>query len=93
MIYDQIHNPIKNDWFSVVSQNLIELGMDHYSLKDIKEMKKYKVKNLVKAACQDTAFKELNVNESLETVYRKSVLKVYGKSLYKKLKDNCIKSV
>ena len=29
MLYDQIQNPIKNDWFSVVIENIDELGLDH----------------------------------------------------------------
>ena len=59
LIHDQIQDPIKNDWFSAAKENLSELGLDHYSLEDIKEMKKETFKKLVKSACQDVAFKEL----------------------------------
>ena len=59
MFYDQVQKPIKNYWFSVVKENLSELGLDCYSLNDIKIMKKYKFKNLVRSSCQDVAFREL----------------------------------
>ena len=59
MFYDQVQKPIKNDWFWVVKENLSELGLDCYSLNDIKIMKKYKFKNLVRSSCQDVAFREL----------------------------------
>ena len=44
MIYEQINNPIKNDWLSLAKQYLIDLGLNHYSLEDIKIMKKFKIK-------------------------------------------------
>ena len=59
MLNDQIQNPIKNDLFSVVKENIDELGLDHYSLEDIKVMKKETLKKLVKSACEDVAFKQL----------------------------------
>ena len=59
MLNDQIENPIRNDWFSTAKENLCELGLDHYSLSDIKSMGKHKFKKLVKTACEDVAFKEL----------------------------------
>ena len=59
MLYDQIENPIKNDWFSVANENLIELGLDHHSINDIKKMKKNKFKSLVRSACQDVSFRDL----------------------------------
>ena len=40
MFYDQVQKPTKNDWFSVVKENLSELGLDCYSLNDMKIMKK-----------------------------------------------------
>ena len=60
ILYDQINNPIPNDWVSIASENLSELGLDHYSFKDIKEMKKSKFKSLVKEACKDFALNYLN---------------------------------
>ena len=59
MLQDQVQNPIKNDWFSVAKENLIELGLDHYSLNDIQKMKKNKFKTLVRSACQDISFRDL----------------------------------
>ena len=59
MLYDQIENPIKNDWFSVANENLIELGLDHHSINDIRKMKKNKFKSLVRSACQNVSFREL----------------------------------
>ena len=59
MIYNQIKNPIKNDWFSETNLNLQELGLSHYSIEDIKNFKKEKFKNIVKDACKDAAFKDL----------------------------------
>ena len=59
MFYDQVQKPIKNYWFSVVKENLSELGLDRYSPNDIKIMKKYKFKNLVRSSYQDVVFREL----------------------------------
>ena len=43
----------------MAKENLIELGLDHYSLNDIQKMKKNKFKTLVRSACQDTSFRDL----------------------------------
>ena len=40
MLHDQINYPVENDWVSVTIENLKELGIDHYTFSDIKEMKK-----------------------------------------------------
>ena len=39
---------MKKDWFSLTTENLEELALNHYFLSDIKEMKKTKFKKLVK---------------------------------------------
>ena len=59
MLHDQIDDPVENDWVSVTIENLKELGLDHYTFSDIKEMKKSRMKYLVKEACQDAALKYL----------------------------------
>ena len=51
MFYVQVQKLIKNDWFSVVKENLSELGLDCYSCQDVafRELKnKTKEKNLTK---------------------------------------------
>ena len=40
ILRDQMENPIKNDWFSLTITSSEELGLDHYSIEDIKCMKK-----------------------------------------------------
>ena len=70
LLYDQIENPMTNDWFSVTKENLSELGLDHYSLQDIKNMKKNTFKKLIKTACEDVAFMDLK-NEIAERNLKK----------------------
>ena len=65
MLYDQIESPIKNDWLSETKNNLQELGLDHYSLEDIKKIKLGKYKKLVKDACKDKAF--MNFTNEIKT--------------------------
>ena len=59
VLYAQIEQPIKNDWFSTVLKDLKLFGLDYLEIKDIKSIKKEQCKKLIKDNCKDIALKYL----------------------------------
>ena len=82
----QKEDPIKNDWFSTVTKDLNEFGLDFMNLDDIKTMKKEEFKKLVKEKCR-----EISLAYLLEGNQEKSKmknLKYYELSLQPYLTSN-----
>ena len=48
VLYAQKEQPIKNDWFSTVMEDLKDFGLEHLEVEDIKNMSKDHFKKLVK---------------------------------------------
>ena len=59
VLHAQKTEPIKNDWYSTVLEDLKLLGLDYLEIEDIKSMKKEHFKKLVKDNCKDAALKYL----------------------------------
>ena len=59
VFWAQKENPIKNDWFSQVEEDIKEFQLDHFSLDQIGKMSKYLFKKFVKTACKKKAFEDL----------------------------------
>ena len=59
ILYAQINDKTKNDWYSTVQCDLKELGMNYLELDDIKNMKKESFKKLLQEKINDAALKYL----------------------------------
>ena len=59
VLYAQKEQPIKNDWFSTVMEDLKDFGLEHLEVEDIKNMSKDHFKKLVKENCKDIALNYL----------------------------------
>ena len=59
VLYAQIEEPVKNDWFSTVMNDLENFGLDYLYLEDIKNMKKEQFKRLINEKCKESAVKYL----------------------------------
>ena len=66
----QKEEPIKNDWYSKVLEDLEDFGLNYLDTEDIKSMKEEKYKDLIKEKC-----KELSLKFLLEGNQEKSKLK------------------
>ena len=59
VLYAQKEDPLKNDWFSTVTEDLKEFGLDYLDMEDITNLKKDQFKKLVKEKCQESSLKYL----------------------------------
>ena len=59
ILWAQVKDPTKNDWYSTVKNDLTELGLNYLDLTDIKNMKRDAFKKLVKERCNDLVLKFL----------------------------------
>ena len=55
----QYEDPIKNDWWLQVKNDLKEFQLDHLTIDEIQKIKKDKFKEIVKKACNVSAFEYL----------------------------------
>ena len=59
VLYAQIKNPVKGDWYLVVKEDLDSLGLGHLTLEDMASKSKYTMKKLVREAMEKSAFQYL----------------------------------
>ena len=59
VFWEQVNNPVKNDWICQVQKDLKTFELDYLSLNNIKHLKKEQFRALVKMKCEKIAFKEL----------------------------------
>ena len=59
VFWAQVKDPVPNEWSSTVKNDLISLGLDRFSIEEIGTIKKNKLKELVRNACKETAFRYL----------------------------------
>ena len=59
ILYTQINDKTKNDWYSTVQCDLKDLGINYLELEEIKNMKKDAFKKLIKEKISDIALKYL----------------------------------
>ena len=68
----QMSDPSKNDWCNQISDDLAEFGLDYLGFSDIREMKKYKFKKLVKETLINTVINYLESIKGSKTTNIKS---------------------
>ena len=81
----QEENPLKSDWVNSVKEDLKFLNLDHYLLNDIKNMKKSKLKAIVKSSIKKKAFEYLlkekdKKSKMKQLTYKKLEMQEYIKS-------------
>ena len=81
-------DPTKNNWHSQVRKDLVDFGMDYLNMDDIKNMSKFKFKNILKEKCKDAALKYLLENN--ENKSKMVNLKYYQLEMQEYLKSNKI---
>ena len=60
----QERSPLKEDWILSVKKDLETFQLDHLTFPEIKKMKKYKLKKIVKKALKKKAFEYLQVEKN-----------------------------
>ena len=59
VFWAQKENPVKNDWYSQIEEDLKEFGLNHFSMEQIAKMSENLFKKFVKESCKRKAFEYL----------------------------------
>ena len=59
VLWAQVDQPVKGDWYIVVKEDLQDIGLSHLSFENIKSMTEEQLRTMLKLKIRETAFSKL----------------------------------